>query len=261
MDEKLIADSWDDIDLSDVVDNDISEPETPADQPETTEEPAAPEAEETTEPKESAETETEPPVEDLYELKHLDEVKSVTREEVIALAQKGMDYDRIRAKLDAPNQYEEFVKEMAAQQSITADEFVDNTRAALLAKKENIDLSVAKQRIQLDRREKALSQKEKAQTEAEEKQNAAERKRNEDFKAFLNTYKDVDVKSIPKEVWDSVAKGETLVNAYMRYENAQLKAQLEAEKKNNENRAKTTGSQKSPSAKKDDFDSLWYDGT
>lgn len=260
MDEKtIIADSWDDIDLSDVADNDTSEPEEPADQPETPEEPVEPKAEETTEPK--AETETEPPTGELYELKHLDEVKSVTREEVIALAQKGLDYDRIRAKLDAPNPYEEFVKEMAAAQNTTPEDFVDGTRAALLAKKENIDLSIAKQRIQLERREKALAQKERAQTEAQEKQTEAERRRNDDFKAFLAAYKDVDVKSIPKEVWDSVSQGETLVNAYMRYENAQLKAQLEAEKKNNENRAKSTGSQKSSSAKKDDFDSLWYDGT
>lgn len=258
MEEKLIADSWDDIDLSDLTDN--SEPEEPADQPEPTEEPAEPEAEETTETEETVET--EPPVEeDLYELKHLDETRKVTRDEVIALAQKGMDYDRIRAKLEAPNVYEEFVRELAEQQGVSPDEFVDNTRASMLAKKENIDISVAKQRLQLDRREKALEQRERAQTEAKEKQDEAERKRNEDFRAFLQTYKDVDVKSIPKEVWDNVSKGETLVNAYMRHENAQLKAQLEAERKNNENRAKTTGSQKSPTAKKDDFDSLWYDGT
>ena len=38
---------------------------------------------------------------DLFTLKHLDERRTVNREEVIALAQKGLDYDRIRAKYDA----------------------------------------------------------------------------------------------------------------------------------------------------------------
>lgn len=36
-----------------------------------------------------------------YTLRHLDEVKTVGRDEVIALAQKGLDYDRVRSKLDA----------------------------------------------------------------------------------------------------------------------------------------------------------------
>ncbi len=35
-----------------------------------------------------------------FTLKHLDEVKNVSREEVITLAQKGLDYDRIRTRLD-----------------------------------------------------------------------------------------------------------------------------------------------------------------
>lgn len=252
MDETKVADTWEDIDLSDISDNDVSDPE-PADQPEKQDEPVDSNAQETTEPADDTE--------DLYELKHLDEVRNVTRQEVIALAQKGMDYDRIRAKLDAPNQYEEFVKEIAAQQNITPEDFVDQTRAALLSKRENIDISVAKQRIQLERREKALAQKEKQQADAQEKKSAEERKRTEDFRQFLKIYGDVDIKSIPKEVWDSVSQGETLVNSYMRYENASLKAQLEAEKKNYENRAKSTGSQKSSSSKTDDFDSLWYDGT
>lgn len=43
--------------------------------------------------------EIEPAI-DQFELKHLGEIKKVTRDEVIALAQKGMDYDRIRGRLD-----------------------------------------------------------------------------------------------------------------------------------------------------------------
>ena len=36
---------------------------------------------------------------DQFTLKHLDETKTVSREEVVTLAQKGMDYDRLEGKV------------------------------------------------------------------------------------------------------------------------------------------------------------------
>ena len=49
----------------------------------------------------------EPPAPESFTLRHLGETKNVGREEVIALAQKGMDYDRIRSKLgDASRELE-----------------------------------------------------------------------------------------------------------------------------------------------------------
>ncbi len=67
-----------------------------ADQPE------AEESGEKTETGDTAETGAEAKESDpTFALKHLDEVKTVGRDEVVSLAQKGMDYDRIREKLDA----------------------------------------------------------------------------------------------------------------------------------------------------------------
>ena len=49
----------------------------------------------------------EPSAPESFTLRHLGETKNVGREEVIALAQKGMDYDRIRSKLgDASRELE-----------------------------------------------------------------------------------------------------------------------------------------------------------
>ena len=49
----------------------------------------------------------EPPAPESFTLRHLGETKNVGREEVIALAQKGMDYDCIRSKLgDASRELE-----------------------------------------------------------------------------------------------------------------------------------------------------------
>ena len=213
-----------------------------------------------------------PPREDAgatFKLKHLNEVRNVSREEVITLAQKGMDYDRIKQRLDgyaeikakaqARAPYEELIKELADEQHMTPEEFMDASRAAMLARREGIDVSIARERIKLDRREKALEQRERAGLYEGGQANENAR-REEDFSAFLNRYGDVDVKTIPKEVWDEVSRGARLTDAYMRWENRQLKAQLAAEKKNNANRAKSTGSQKSPAPeKRDDWDKSWYD--
>ena len=96
-----VSEDWDDISFDDLTDDADEEDGAAAE---------APEADQPTE--EQAETEGEPETEgteqdeakdadQLFELKHLDEVRSVDREEVIVLAQKGMDYDRIREKYDA----------------------------------------------------------------------------------------------------------------------------------------------------------------
>ena len=47
-----------------------------------------------------------------FTLKHLDEVVSVDRGRVVELAQKGLDYDRVRSKLDSARD------ELAAQQRL-----------------------------------------------------------------------------------------------------------------------------------------------
>lgn len=52
------------------------------------------------EPFTNAEADQPGDVGESFTLKHLDEVKNVSRDEVVTLAQKGLDYDRIRTKLD-----------------------------------------------------------------------------------------------------------------------------------------------------------------
>lgn len=249
MDENMnLADNWDEIDLSDVV----SQADIPADQPEGTQEPAEGAGEETTQTASGAE-ESGAKAEEMFELKHLGQTHSVSRGDMIALAQKGMDYDRIKAKLERPNPFEGFVRELAEKQNLPADEFIDRAKAAMLVRKEHMDPDAAMERVKLERQERAAQEKQRRDSEAKER-------RRDDFKAFISRYGDVDARSIPKEVWDEVAGGETLVNSYMRYENAQLKAQLETERKNFENRLKSTGSQSSSGTEKmDEWDRLWYE--
>lgn len=208
---------------------------------------------------------------DSYTLKHLDEVKTVDRNEVITLAQKGLDYDRQKGKnteltqkieelTQLNDQYSEaymFLKELADQQSFSVEQLIDDTRAAVLADRQKIDKEAALQRIK-SKREAAAKEKPKPPAQeakadkAVEKtpEQAAEERRQTEIKEFLAEYPTVDPKTIHKDVWNGVAAGKSLLLSYKSWENNQLKAQLEVEQKNKENKAKSTGSRATAGNKK-----------
>ena len=208
-------------------------------------------------------------VTDQYELKHLDEVKTVGREEVIALAQKGMDYDRVKAKLTEREGKEAeafaFLEGLAKEQGMNVDDFMDSTKASLRAKKDGVDYQTALKTIQMERREAALAEKERKLREQEEQntqKDETERRRQQDIADFRAAFPDVDGKKIPKEVWADVAKGMSLLNAYAKHDNARIRAELDAEKRNAENAKKSAGSRTDNGKRKTDaFDDAWYDGT
>lgn len=279
--EEASSDDWDDIDLSDLSEESTEEESTaqeeaPADQPEQ----EAGEEKPETEAPAAAETQT-----DQFELKHLDETRTVNREEVITLAQKGMDYDRIREKYDAAKDsiawYDanadsvKWLEELAREQGMSFTEMVDQTRAQIMANRTKQPLEVCRGIVANERKAAELERKQKA-LEASAGQNDAEAaardKMQADVREFAAAYPEQarDPNAIPKEVWDAVHKGEKLVSAYRAWENKQLKAQLEAEKaekakleQEQKNKARSTGSQKTTGRRSemDAFDAAWYDGT
>lgn len=202
---------------------------------------------------------------DQFALKHLGEEKSVSRDEVITLAQKGMDYDRVRQKHDELNtefstlkaekskadETISFLSELAQEQGFSdVNAFVNETRAALIAEKDSIDITVARKQIEIEHKEKELAKKEAKLTAektekdgAEESAKKSQEKQQADFLEFANEYKDLKPDDISKDVWTIYNKGGcSLVQAYIKHENAQLKAQLAADKKNAENKHRSTGS-------------------
>jgi hypothetical protein len=247
--------------------------EDEADQPETeTQDDTSATGTETTQDDKERPAETTPTTAEpkRYTLKHLDETREVGEEEIVPLAQKGMDYDRQKqknAELQAANDrlstYEAFLKELAEAQGFTPDDFIDDVRATALAQTAKIDKPTAAARIKAMKEAKAKPpEAEKAPEKPPEKtpeQFAAERRERE-VKEFVGEYKTVDPKTIPQEVWDAVKAGKSLLVAYQQHENRQLKAQLEAEKKNAENKAKSTGSRKTAGAatERDEIETLWY---
>ena len=280
-----MEDDWDDIDLSDIQNDEEEREEPPAESEEQT-----PEADQQTE--EAEEKAEEEPAEadndtaqesaeeqQTFDLKFLGETKTVSKEEVVTLAQKGLNYDKVLGERDVAKQevsrlqeYETFLKDLADMDGRTVDDLMDATRAEILAKKEGLDKSVALQRIKLDRDRKAF-EAEKSKKEAEQKATEeAEKQRSNQFLQFAQEYPDVDPKDIPKEVWDKFKDGMPLTSAYSIYENKKLREEVkswkdkaEAAEQNAKNKERSTGSQSTAgmgsAKKKDPIDLDWYDGT
>lgn len=281
-------DDWSDIDFSDAADDSeesVSEPEEKLEDPE-------PEADQQKEEDQADEGQDDQTDEDTakedkkdeeadqqtFDLRFLGETKTVTREEVITLAQKGLNYDKVvqerndmRAEHSKFKEYENFLEELARESGCNIDTLMDKTRAQVLSEREGIDESVALQRVKLDRDKKAF-QAEKQKATADQQAEAAARQRQEDnFLRFIKAYPDVDPKTIPQEVWKAYGDGADLVNTYAAYENKQLKERLkeaesalETERQNAKNKERSIGSQKSSGSdshkKTDPIDDDWYSG-
>ena len=253
MDEIIMTDDWD-----------FSEEETPASEEEV---PEAEETEEATEtPEETTEETTEeepaaetPAVPETFELTFLGNKRSVNRDEVITLAQKGMNYDHAQEKIA---EYEDFFRELSPNEKI--EDIMDGVLARLKAQKEGLDEGVALQRVKLDRERKALEKQQSSAAQAK----AQDEARQESFRRFAQQYPDVDVKTIPKEIWEKVAQGGDLGSLYAEHENRKLKQELKAlqdkvsaMEQNSKNKSRSTGSVTTAgkAETKDDFDSVWDD--
>lgn len=212
----------------------------PEDQPEP--EPAKTEETEPTEAKQPDEQDTD----QYLELKHFDEVKKVTKDEARVLAQKGMDYDRIRNKLGEAEEanaklqkYESFLNEIKGDFA-TLDDLMNDTRARVMADKENISYEDALKKV------KEANQQPEPKKEPEVDMNAViQQIRKQSFQEFAQTYPDVKPTDIPKEVWEDLEKTNNLLASYVKYEAKKIKDENAVLKKNAENKSRSVGSMKS----------------
>ena len=188
-----------------------------------------------------------------WTLQHMDEVKTVGEDEIVTLAQKGMDYDRIRGKWDEAKPVMELFNQFAQKAGMNVSDYIAHIRTQA-KQSQGMSAEEAKRSVELEDREAVVAAKE-AQQNAERtvqtRQSEAEQRRRADIEAFRKIYPDAakDPKSIPPEVWQRVNEGMNLVAAYAVYDAKQARAaQAEAEKKaavavqNQTNAARSTGS-------------------
>lgn len=206
-----------------------------------------------------------------YTLKHMNEEKQYGLEEMLALAQKGMDYDGLRADRDRLRTdnakmkgYEAFLSEMATRSGLTTiDDGMTQMRARWLQENER---AIGKELSDIDAvilaQRKASSDGPPAESEETgETQEAtpADSKRPSMFQAFVEEFPDVKADTIPGEVWQECRRTGDLAGAYRRYENNRLKAEIEALRQNQKNKERSTGSRRTSGAatQKDAFDEAW----
>lgn len=197
----------------------------------------------------------------LYTLKSPAGEKQCTLDEVLSLANKGLDYDGVRQDRD---EMREFLKELAEPSKLNIRELMDTTRARMLIsrkKAEGVEMSEmeALTAIQRDRATAAAEEQNRAATQAEAK-------KQEMINTFLAEFPNVNAAEIPDEVWKSCRENGDLAGAYRKYVNGQkdseisrLKAEIETLKQNQKNKDRSTGSRKSVGATtpKDPFDEGW----
>lgn len=208
-----------------------------------------------------------------FVLKHLGEERTASREEVISLAQKGLDYDRIREKWDAVKDdvprlrmYEGFLKELAEARGGDVDSLIDETRTrALIAQAEarGENLAPAAAAAKAVRMRTQPAEETPVQPALRE---AGQHRMIDEFLAVFGN--EVQAKDIPQEVWAEAQATGDMVKPYQRYlnrkleeENRQLQKELKAARQQQKNTARSAGSSRSEGSgiTKDPFDDGWSD--
>lgn len=254
-------------DETDAADNDGDE----ADQPESDEESNPDEEEDSSDDgntEETEEEETDEASDQKFTLKHLDEVREVDRDEVVELAQKGMDYDRIRGERDNLKrnaarfeEYESFLKRIAGDQSI--EDLIDSTLAKLDvadAEKRGEDLDEIEQfkKIRIERVKREAKNPPPADDEQKTDDDAEKEKLGKSIQRLLKEYPDIKAVDIPNEVWQDYHNGRAdLLECYELNQNKKLRAELKTLKQNQKNKERSTGSKKSAGKKSVD---RWFEG-
>ena len=254
--------------------------EADADQQEA-EEPEGESADALPESESQGEEVSEPDRAETFTLRHLGEDREVNRDEVVTLAQKGLDYDRIREKWDGVKDdvsrlrmYEDFLGELANARGGEGDikakieSLIDETRIRTMiakAEAEGRELSPAAAAAQAIRVRTEFTPA--GAVPAQDTEEVRQERVRQDIARFRDAYPETKMEEIPNEVWQEVDRtGGDLLGCYQRFENRKLKDELKALKKELEgtnqqkkNKARSTGSMRSEGSgkAKDPFTDGW----
>lgn len=196
----------------------------------------------------------------VWNLRYMDDVRQVGESDMVALAQKGLDYDRIRTRYDESKPVMELFGSFAQQAGMTIPEYVAHIRTQA-KQAQGLSEPEARREVALEDREAvvAAAEAQRQALENAQQSEAAARQREDarrmaDIQRFQEKFPDAarDPKSIPQEVWEKVRSGVSLVESYQDYLLAQAEtARAEAEQRaaasaqNQTNAVRTTGSMRS----------------
>ncbi|MBC8537275.1 hypothetical protein [Feifania hominis] len=229
------------------------------------------------EPAKPAEPEDSPvsPEQQTYTVKYNGKEMALSVADLITNAQKGMNYDHVKAERDEARKYADIGRQVAQiaerrgltqqaylAQLTTADREAEiDRRAAELTKiGADPDLAKARARAELERAEltretgatatsggaadgvadDSRTDKEREGSSAHKESETRDETRKKELAEFVKLYP--DVRKLPEEVVVSAAAGEPLISAYRAWENRELKTKLAEMEKQQQTRSKAIGS-------------------
>lgn len=212
-----------------------------------------------------------------FTLKVNKEEKTYSREEVISLAQKGADYDRVKEQLAQSRKAEEQLQQQLLEQKDTLEvleqiaseaekeipQLLTELRHNLWRKQGLSDDAINERELRM-KAEKENAQLKAQPAQQEQPEETSQQRAKRDLEAFRKEYPDVQLTDeLLKNLAADIQGGGSLISAYQKYEAAQkdakiaqLEKALAAEKKNKENRTSSPGSQRDSGGRreKSEFD-------
>lgn len=214
---------------------------------------------------------------EVFTLKVNKEERKVSREEVITLAQKGADYDRVKDQLteskntvqqmqDTLAEYQpaiDVLKMMADAAGKNIGQIAEEIHLSLLIKegKSEAEARAELRALKAEGKLKAASDKEAAQKSVEADSKA---RADREVVEFRKRFPDVELsKELCEELMPDVQAGASLTEAYLKREVskrdaeiAEMKRKQDADRQNEKNRASSPGSQRDSGGRreKSDFD-------
>ena len=196
-----------------------------------------------------------------FTLKYKGQESSYTREQLLELAQKGLDYDGLRADRDrlrdshpalaiidryakqngmTREQYMEFAQQKADEAEVAPQikQLMDSGVPEAAARE------LALRRLQEQRAGQIRQQQQTEQAARQTREQQAADQKRADYRAlvdYANT-NGIDLKELPQEVIRDIAGGMKPLEAYIRYENAQLRLKNSQLEQNQKNSKKNPGS-------------------
>ena len=189
--------------------------------------------------------------------------KKLTRAEAVELAQKGLNYDHVKAELDSyrDGPIGKAIKAYADQAGMSVEKYAEMmaAQADAAAEKKAIDELREKWPDVPDEFLKEHARLQRGENQAKAA-SAEEAKRQKEWAEARAEYPEINPESLPQDVYEAMAQGMTPLEALHRHEiaelkkkNAELTSAEEAKKKQIDNRARSTGSLASSAKSQDDF--------
>ena len=206
---------------------------------------------------------------DMYTIKVNKEERQVTMEELISLAQKGADYDRVKKQAESGNQalmdklsktqeVYDVVSLIAKESGVDVPSLLDTFRIRQLMDRDGLSEKEAQERLGRLKAEEKLSAMQSENAEKNNPENQMQERAQRELKEFRKNFPDVDISNLPVEkMAEDIASGMTMTQAYLKELNRRqseeirtLNEKLKAKEQNERNRVSSPGSASDSGTKK-----------